>query len=277
MKINGLSFGINVVASGVKVSSVITEPVLVASSTKGNFNISGVVSKALGLLPGDNIMFANDAADVEKAVMNRVDAVVEFAQNNGFDLDTPEGTSACIAAITTWYIAKGVPMFKKTGEPIMVNVRLTKEEKQKYFDEHVDDVIKNNREKLIAAYQLAETATDEEIKAAFKVDDMPAPQIQSVSGCKLAASGAATGTGLKLSFSDTNNWEQLKADIDDKTAMKRTFDVDIKNPITSKYNNGKEDVDVVFYALGEYKDEIPSRTGKKSDADDTKSDAEDAE
>lgn len=277
MKINGLSFGINVVASGVKVSSVITEPVLVASSTKGNFNISGVVSKALGLLPGDNIMFANDAADVEKAVMNRVDAVVEFAQNNGFDLDTPEGTSACVAAITTWYIAKGVPMFKKTGEPIMVNVRLTKEEKQKYFDEHVDDVIKNNREKLIAAYQLAETATDEEIKAAFKVDDMPAPQIQSVSGCKLAASGAATGTGLKLSFSDTNNWEQLKADIDDKTAMKRTFDVDIKNPITSKYNNGKEDVDVVFYALGEYKDELPSRTGKKSNADDTKSDAEDAE
>lgn len=277
MKINGLSFGINVVASGVKVSSVITEPVLVASSTKGNFNISGVVSKALGLLPGDNIMFANDAADVEKAVMNRVDAVVEFAQNNGFDLDTPEGTSACVAAITTWYIAKGVPMFKKTGEPIMVNVRLTKEEKQKYFDEHVDDVIKNNREKLIAAYKLAETATDEEIKAAFKVDDMPAPQIQSVSGCKLAASGAATGTGLKLSFSDTNNWEQLKADIDDKTAMKRTFDVDIKNPITSKYNNGKEDVDVVFYALGEYKDELPSRTGKKSDADDTKSYAEDAE
>ena len=87
MKINGLSFGINVVASGVKVSSVITEPVLVASSTKGGFNISGAVSKALGLLPGDNIMFANDAADVEKAVINRVDAIVEFAQNNGFDLD----------------------------------------------------------------------------------------------------------------------------------------------------------------------------------------------
>ena len=271
MKINGLSFGINVVASGVKVSSVITEPVLVASSTKGSFSISGVVSKALGLMPGDNIMFANDAADVEKAVMNRVDAVVEFAQNNGFDLDTPEGTSACVAAITTWYIAKGVPMFKKRGEPIMVNVRLTKEEKKKYFDENVDDVIKNNREKLIAAYELDENATDEEIKAAFKVDDMPSPQIQSVSGCKLAANGSATGTGLKLSFSDTNNWEQLKADLDDKTAMKRSFEVDIKNPVVSKYNNGKEDIDVTFYALGEYKDEVPSRTGKKAD------EAEDAE
>ena len=124
---------------------------------------------------------------------------------------------------------------------------------------------------MIAAYELSENATDEEIKAAFKVDDMPSPQIQSVSGCKLAASGSATGTGLKLSFSDTNNWEQLKADLDDKTAMKRSFEVDIKNPVVSKYNNGKEDIDVTFYALGEYKDEVPSRTGKKAD------EAEDAE
>lgn len=271
MKINGLSFGINVVASGVKVGSVATEPVLVAASTKGSFNISGVVSKALGLIPGDNIMFANDAADVEKAVINRVDAVVEFAHNNGFDLDTPKGTSACVAAITTWYIAKGVPMFKKSGEPIMVNVRLTKDEKKKYFDEHVDEVIKNNRDKLIAAYELAENATDEDIKAVFKVDDMPSPQIQSVSGCKLASSGSATGTGLKLSFSDTNNWEQLKADMEDKSAMKRAFDVDIKNPIVGKYNNGKDDVDVMFYALGEYKDYVPFRASKKAD------DAEDAE
>ena len=274
MKINGLSFGINVVASGVKASSVITEPVLVASSTKGAFYVSRAVSKALGLVPGDNIMFANDAADVEKAVINRVDAIVEFAQKNGFNLDTPEGTSACVAAITTWYISKGVPMFKKTGEPIMVNVRLTKEEKKKYFDEHVDEVIKNNRDKLIAAYELAETATDEEIKAAFKVDDMPSPQIQYVSGCKLATSGTATGTGLKLSFSDTNNWEQLKSDIKDKTSMKRSFDVDIKNPIVSKYNNGKADVEITFYALGEYKDEVPSRTSKKGDAEDTEASAE---
>lgn len=268
MKINGLSFGINVVASRVKVSSIITEPILVASATKGTFSISGAVSKALGLVAGDNIMFANDAYDVEKAVVNRVDAVVEFAQKNGFDLDTPEGTSACVAAITTWYIAKGVPMFRKSGDPVMVNVRLTKEEKKKYFDEHVDEVIENNRDKLIAAYQLAETATDEEIKAAFKVDDMPSPQIQAVSGCKLGASGSATGTGLKLSFSDTNNWEQLKADMEDKSAMKRAFDVDIKNPIVAKYNNGKDDVDVTFYALGGYKDVVPSRNSKKGEAED---------
>lgn len=264
MKINGLSFGINVVASGVKVSTVIAEPILIASSTRGGFYITGTVAKALGLLPGDSIMFANDARDVEKAVINRVDAIVEFAKNNGFDLDTPNGTSDCVAAITTWYIAKGVPMFKKTGEPVMVNVRLTKEEKKKYFDEHVDEVIKNNRDKLIAAYELAETATYEEIKAAFKVDDMPSPQIQAVSGCKLFASGA----GSKLTFCDSNNWELLKSDLENKSSVKRTFNVDIKNPIVSKYNNGNDDVEVTFYALGEHKDKAPYRTDKKDDAED---------
>lgn len=274
MKINGLLFGINVVASGIKTNKVITEPVLVAVPSRGGFYISGVVSKALGLLPGDSIMFANDAADVEKAVINRVDAIVEFAKNNDFDLDTPDGASACAAALTTWYIAKGVPMFKRSGEPIMVNVRLTKEEKKKYFDEHVDEVIKNNRDKLIAAYELAETATDEEIKAAFKVDDMPSPQIQAVSGCKLSTSSAATGTGLKLSFSDSSNWEQLKSDLEDKSSMKRSFDVDIKNPIVSRYNNGKNDVEITFYALGEYKDEVSSRISKKGDAEDTEASAE---
>ena len=91
--------------------------------------------------------------------------------------------------------------------------------------------------------------------------------------CSSDLGGAATGTGLKLSFSDTNNWEQLKADIKDKGAIKRTFDVDIKNPIVSQYNNGKEDVDVTFYALGEYKDEAPSRTGKKGDAEDAEAEA----
>lgn len=273
MKINGLSFGINVVASGVKTSSV-NEPVLVVCSAKGGFYISGAVSKALGLMAGDSIMFANDAADVEKAVINRVDAIVEFAQKNGFDLDTPKGTSACVAAVTTWYIAKGVPMFRKTGEPVMVNVRLTKEEKKKYFDEHVDEVIENNRDKLIAAYELAETATDEEIKAAFKVDDMPSPQTQSVTGCKLSSNANVIGTGLKLTFSDSNNWEQLKSDLEDKNSVKRSYDVDINNPIVSKYNNGKEDVAITFYALGEYKDEAPSRTSKKGGAENTEASAE---
>uniref|UniRef100_A0AAU8MIU9 Uncharacterized protein n=1 Tax=Geladintestivirus 3 TaxID=3233135 RepID=A0AAU8MIU9_9CAUD len=269
MKINGLSFSsINVVASGVKTSVVSAEPQLIAASTKGSFAITPAVSKALGLQPGDYIMFANNAQDVEAGVANRVDAVVEFANQNGFDLDTPEGVAACVAAGTTWFIAKGVAQFKKDGTPVMVSVRMSKEEKEKFYDENVDALIANNREKLIAQYELPADASDEDIKAHFTVDDMPAPQTQGFAGCKLAANGSQTGVGLKLSFSDTNNWEQLKYNLDDKTAVKRVYDVDIKNPIADvDYNNGKETVKVTFYALGDYKDEAPSRFGGKKDAE----------
>ena len=47
MKINGLSFGISAVASGVKSSVVNAEPQLIVATTKGGFAITGSVSKAL--------------------------------------------------------------------------------------------------------------------------------------------------------------------------------------------------------------------------------------
>ena len=97
---------------------------------------------------------------------------------------------------------------------------------------------------------------------------MQNPQTQAVSGCKLAADGKAGVTGLKLSFSDTNNWEQLKADMEDKTALKRVFSVDIKNGETGKFNDGHKIVDVIYYPLGEYTDEKPSRVAANKAADD---------
>ena len=97
MKINGLSFGISAVASGVKSSVVNAEPQLIVATTKGGFAITGSVSKALGLQAGDNIMFANNIADVEALVMAKENAdLLEYAKNNGFDLETSEGVEACI-------------------------------------------------------------------------------------------------------------------------------------------------------------------------------------
>ena len=260
MKINGLSFGISAVASGIKSSVVNAEPQLIVATTKGGFAITGSVSKALGLQAGDNIMFANNIADVEALVMSKENAdLLEYAKNNGFDLETSEGVEACIKSLTVWYIAKGVPMFKKDGSEATVAVRLTKEEKKKLYDENVDAIIAANRAQLIAAYNLNEDATDDEIKEHYTVDEMQSPQTQAFSGCKLAASGNAVGTGLKLNFSDTNNWEQLKADMEDKTALKRVFSVDIKNGETGKFNDGHKIVDVIYYPLGEYTDEKPAR------------------
>lgn len=269
MKINGLSFGINAVASGVKSSVVKAEPQLVVSTTKGGFYITGSVSKALGLQAGDNIMFANNIADVESIVMANENAdVLNYAKENGFDLNTAEGVEACIKSLTVWYIAKGVPMFKKDGTEATVSVRLTKGEKKKIYDENVDSIIAANRDQLIAAYNLSEDATDDEIKKHYTVDEMQNPQTQAFSGCKLGANGNAVGTGLKLSFSDSSNWEQLKADMEDKTALKRVFSVDIKAGETGKFNDGHKIVDVIYYPLGEYTDEKPSRIGTNKAADD---------
>lgn len=260
MKINGLSFGISAVASGVKSSAVNAEPQLIVSPSKGGFAITGSVSKALGLQPGDNIMFANNIADVESIVMTKENEdVLNYAKENGFDLDTAEGVEACIKSLSVWYIAKGVPMFKKDGTEATAYVRLTKEEKKKFYNENVGSIIAANRAQLIAAYNLNEDATDDEIKEHYTVDEMQNPQTQAFSGCKLSASGNAVGTGLKLTFSDTSNWEQLKADMEDKTALKRVFSVDIKAGETGKFNDGYKIVDVIYYPLGEYTDEKPSR------------------
>lgn len=260
MKINGLSFGISAVASGVKSSVVNAEPQLIASANKGGFAITGSVSKALGLQSGDNLMFANNIADVEYIVMAKENEdVLNYAKENGFDLNTAEGVEACVKSLTVWYIAKGVPMFKKDGTEATVSVRLTKEEKKKLYDENIDSIIAANRAQLIAAYNLNENATDDEIKEHYTVDEMQNPQTQAFSGCKLAANGNAVGIGLRLNFSDTNNWEQLKADMEDKTAFKRVFSVDIKAGETGKFNDGHKIVDVIYYPLGEYTDEKLTR------------------
>lgn len=265
MKINGLSFGISVQASGVRTSVVSVEPELIALSTKGSFALTPAATKALGLASGDYIMLANDAADVEAAVNAKGDEVMAFAKENGFDLDTFEGIQACVHAATTWYIAKGVAQFKKNGEPVMCAVRLSKEEKQKWYDDNVDEVIANNRESLIAKYNLDAEATNDDIKAVFTVEDFPSPQTQSYSGCKLAANANQTGVGVKLTFSDANNWEQLKADLEDKTGVKRVYSVDLANPIAQPYNDGSKDVEVKFYAIEFKADEKPIRAGKKDE------------
>lgn len=269
MKINGLSFGIGAVASGVKSSVVNAKPQLIVTTTKGGFFITGSVSKALGLQAGDNIMFGNNIADVESIVMVKENEdVLNYAKENGFDLDTAEGVKACIKSLTVWYIAKGVPMFKKDGTEATVSVRLTKEEKKKIYDENVNSIIAANRDQLIAAYNLNDDATDDEIKKHYTVDEMQNPQTQAFSGCKLSANGNAVGTGLKLSFSDSSNWEQLKADMEDKTALKRVFSVDIKNGETGKFNDGHKIVDVIYYPLGEYTDEKPTRVAVNKAAGD---------
>lgn len=281
MKLGNVSFGLdslNVVASGVKTSTVSNEPQLVALSTKGGFAITPAVSKALNLASGDNIMFVNNSSWAENEVAQRTDMVVSIAQENGLDLDNPIDAQSIVTALTKWFIGKAYAKKTKTGKDVMSPVRLSAEEKAELLKTQLPDIVANNREALIEKFNLASDASDEEIASHVTVDDIAAPEAPAYVGAKLASNGNVPGVGLKLSFSDTSTWEQMKADLDDKTGIKRVFDIDLKGRVVVKLNNGYEDVDVALYPVGDYTDEKPVRVGKKAaDAEPADTDNEAAE
>lgn len=270
MKLGNVSFGLgslSVVNSGAKVVANV-EPHLIALSTKGGFAITGPVSKALVLASGDNIMFVNNIAWAENAIATRDEQVVALAQENNLDLDNEVDAQTLLNGITRWFIGKAYMKKTKTGAPVMAAIRLNAEEKKTLLDAQIDTIVADNRAALIEKFGLAEDASDDEIKEHVTVDDIAAPETEAYVGAKLASNGNVPGVGLKLSFSDTSTWEQLKADLEDKASVKRVFSVDVKNPVTTKMNNGYEDIDVALYPIGDFEDEKPSRIGKKS-ADET--------
>lgn len=267
MKLGNVSFGLDsltVVASGVKTSTVSNEPQLVALSTKGGFAITPAVSKALNLASGDNIMFVNNSSWAENEVAQRTDMVVSIAQENGLDLDNPIDAQSIVVALTKWFIGKAYAKKTKTGADVMAPVRMTADEKAELLKSQIGDIVANNHEALIEKFGLAADASDEEIASHVTVDDIATPEAPSYVGAKLASNGNVPGVGLKLSFSDTSTWEQMKSDLEDKTSVKRVFDVDLKGRVVAKFNNGFEDVEVTLYPVGEYTDEKPVRVGKKS-------------
>ena len=258
MKLGNVSFGLdslNVVASGVKTSTVSNEPQLVALSTKGGFAITPAVSKALNLASGDNIMFVNNSSWAENEVAQRTDQVVAIAQENGLDLDNPVDAQAIVTALTKWFIGKAYAKKTKTGKDVMSPVRLSAEEKAELLKSQLPDIVANNREALIEQFGLSSDASDEEIASHVTVDNIATPEAPAYVGAKLASNGNVPGVGLKLSFSDTSTWEQMKSDLEDKTAVKRVFDIDLKGRVVVKLNNGYEDVDVTLYPVGDYTDE----------------------
>ena len=276
MKLGNVSFGLgslSVVNSGAKVVANVA-PQLIALSTKGGFAITPAVSKALVLSTGDNIMFVNNLAWAENAIATRDEEVIKIAEENNLDLDNEVDAQTLLNAITRWFIGKAFAKKTKTGAPVMTTVRMTNEEKEELLANQADSIVAENRDVLIEKFELSADASDEEIKSHLTIDDIAAPETQAFVGAKVASNGNTPGVGLKLTFSDTSTWEQLKSDLEDKSAVKRAFDVDVKNPVSIKMSNGFEDVDVTLYPVGEYTDEKPSRIGKKNDID---SDVESAE
>lgn len=263
MKTGKISFAIAAVAAGQKSSVVNAEPELIARSTVGGFTITSPVSKALNIPVGGNVMFLNNIAGINDAIARRTEDALGVAEQLGVDLETPEGQDAVREAATTWYIAKGVALYKSNGQPLMATERISKKDKEAYIKEHADEILADNREALIERVG-DENASDDELKAAISVDDVVVPEYHALSGSKTASTGSAKGVGVQLNFTDSSIWAALKADLGDKASKNvRTFKVDLKNPETVSYNNGHENVEIPVYPIEFEKDGEPQVRGKK--------------
>lgn len=259
MKTTKLAFGFNAVQAGQKSATVNAEPTLTVSTTLGKMTITAPVSKAMQIAVGDNVMFLNNIAKIEEAIALRVPAVVEWATENGIDIDSIEGQRAIVEANTVWGIAKGVPMYNAKGEPIMVNVRYSKAEKEDFIKEHGMELVAANREALCERVGNP-NATDEELFAAITVDDIEVPTYHFKTGSKTAGYGTATGIGCQLNFTDTAVWNSLKANLGDeegKRSKNRIFKVCLEEMTVEEFNNGKENVKIQVFPLEFEKDVDP--------------------
>lgn len=271
-----LSFGFSSVNLAKR--STDTEPNIIAVSTEGGFRINGIVSKLLGLLPGDYIMFVNNVDNVDMAFRSQSDEAAAFCIENGFVNESGEAdfsTEACIAFHKNcdfWGIAKGIAEYDVKGNPKTVNERITKTDKLRYATDNFDTMLKAALEsgdiELVAALERdGITETEQiEILSAF----VQAREVPKYKGCKLASPSGLTGIGNTLSFSESSVWSQLKADLSDPTSINRVFEFvkdDKNNPLVVKAtdHNGFKDVSIDVLVLGEYEDKKPLRRNNKEE------------
>lgn len=259
---NKISFGVQAVQAGQKSSTVNAAPQLIANSTIGKFVITSPVSKALNIAVGENVMFLNNIAGVEAAIQQRVDDVVNYATENGIDINTREGEEQLLATFTQWYIAKGVKQYDSKGNPVMASERYTKEDKAKYLAEHSMEIVDANRDALIAEFG---EMSDEELAEKLTVDMVEAPKFHACSGSKTATTASATGVGCQLNFTDTAIWGALKADLGDAATKKnRVYSVKLDESEEVEFNNGKENVKVTIFPIEFVEDNDPIVREKKS-------------
>ena len=252
---NKISFGVQAVQAGQKSSTVNAAPQLIANSTSGKFVITSPVSKALNVAVGENVMFLNNIQGVEAAIQARVDDVVNYAAENGIDINTREGEEQLLAAFTQWFIAKGVKQYDAKGNPIMASERYTKDDKAKYLDEHKMEIVDANRDALVAQFG---EMSDEELAEKLTIDMVEAPKFHACSGSKTATTASATGVGCQLNFTDTAIWGALKADLGDLATKKnRIYNVLLDEVQKVDFNNGKENVTIDIYPIEFVEDTDP--------------------
>lgn len=269
MKKIGLSFGLSVVNAGKRVVNEVPE--LVCSSTPGAFRVTPPVSKALGISDGEYIMFISNWDKLDVAIAEKNAELVAWCNEQGIDLNTAEGMRAVRKELGICGIAKGIGLVDALGNPILVNERLSPKVRKEYvaanYDKVFEDAMNSENDELIASIT-AEGITKEQISDIL-ASQLQGDKVQKFTGSKLAQVSGLKGTNVTLNFTDSNMWNLLKKDMTDsaKTTMGRSFAIDTEDFVTVPVNNGKEDVEVKVYLLGEHTDSASSRSTKDGETE----------
>lgn len=260
---SALSFGLSTVR---QTRTNVSVPQLVATTVRGSFRITPMVSNLLDLKAGDNIMFINNVNEINAAIASKQDVIVDFCKSTGLDVDSPEAKVAIHNEFDLWGIAKGVAEYTTTGEPKMALLRLSKKEKLRKvasdFDNLLEQALASGNEALVEALTKADITKEEQMEIISEF--MQGDEVQKFSGSRLANPSGMNGTGVTLTFSDSNAWQQLKADLGfdmDKTV--RTFEIDTENIQTVAVHDGHKEVNVKVLLLTKHVDAV--RDSKEDD------------
>lgn len=243
----GLQFGMSAVQSGKRVMQASNEPTLTANSTKAKFSLTGAVTRIMGLIPGDNVQFVSNIADIDAAIAERDAEVMAWCEENNVEFGTEAARAALIQNFGEYGICKGVPLFEKNGEIKLAGVRMTAEQKA-------------------AAFELNKERIAEEVGKSVEevtIDDYN-PTTRAYSGARTSTSSNLTGLGLPLTFSDSSMWSELKENLGDEAEkFNRVFEVNLNEPFVVAVETGKvigdekETVEVNAYKISFKADEEP--------------------
>lgn len=244
----GLQFGMSAVQSGKRVMQTSNEPTLTANSTKAKFTLAAAVTRIMGLIPGDNVQFVSNIADIDAAIAERDADVMAWCEENNVEFGTEAARSALIQTFGKYGICKGVPLFEKNGEVKLAGVRMTAEQKAAAFE--------LNKEKIAA--ELGKSVEE------ITINDYN-PTTRAYSGARTSTSSNLNGLGLPLNFSDSAMWAELKENLGDEAEkFNRIFEVNLNEPFIVAVETGKvigdekETVEVNAYDISFKADEEPA-------------------
>lgn len=265
--VKSMGFGFSAINAGQR--NAVVEPQIIAVSTEGNFRITPPVSRALGIGHGDYIMFVTNVENIDEAIRNKAPEVIAFCEENGLEVGSAEAAIALHKEFDMYAIAKGIAEYDPKGNMKTTTERLTKNDKIKFVSQRFDEMLAAALEQADEQTKVALTRKD--VTKEEQIDILSAfvtpRELTKFKGSKVANPAGLTGAGTSLTFTDSNVWKQLKADMgDDAEKLNRVYDADVENLQDIVINDGYKNVTVKAIILGEYTDKEPVRINKGGNA-----------